>query len=186
MHWAISQAKMSLPKKTQARSAWTQSKNPRTSSARVRQRLKSIVGIGGNHFSDLEKMPRPSLSSESWFLSPRWFRPCGVKGSSAHANPNHMYTQSPFEALKITCARSWGSHVHTSEPTITCTHKWDHLRTQIQITCAHKYSATAITCTHHYSYTLIKRHYSYTLIKSHETFRVYRLLHLMQEEPRLL
>ena len=52
-----------------------------------------------------------------------------VKGSSAHANSDHMYTQSPFEALKITCARSWGSHVHTSEPTITCTHKWDHLRT---------------------------------------------------------
>ena len=108
---------------------------------------------------------------------PKWS--IWVKGSSAHANPDHMYTQSPFEALKITCARSWGSHVQTSEPTITCTHKWDHLRTQIQITCAHKYSATAITCTHHYSYTLIKRHYSYTLIKSHETFRVYRLLHLM-------
>ena len=87
-----------------------------------------------------------------------------VKGSSAHANPDHMYTQSPFEALKITCARSWRSHVHTSEPTITCTHK---------------YFATAITCTHHYSYILIKKHYSYTLIKSHETFRVYWLLHLM-------
>jgi hypothetical protein len=52
-----------------------------------------------------------------------------VKGSSAHANSHHMYTQSPIEALKITCARSWGSHVHTSAPTITCTLKWDHLRT---------------------------------------------------------
>ena len=34
-----------------------------------------------------------------------------------------MYTQSPFEALKITCARSRGSHVHTSEPQ-------DHMYTQ--------------------------------------------------------
>ena len=51
--------------------------------------------------------------------------------SSAHAADNHMYTQV--------------------SPTITCTRKWVHLRTQMTITCTRMYSATAITCTHHYS-----------------------------------
>ena len=51
--------------------------------------------------------------------------------SPAHASDSHMYTPA--------------------RPTVTCTHRCGHLRTQVTVTCTHMWSSPAVTCTHHYS-----------------------------------
>ena len=81
-------------------------------------------------------------------------RPIGhnpqVKGSSAHANPGHMYTKRPFSSLTVTCAR---------KTTVTCTHQRSHghMYTQVRSSAhakrrSHVHTSDAtVTCTHHYS-----------------------------------
>ena len=76
--------------------------------------------------------------------------PREVKGSSAHANPGHMYTQRPFSSLTVTCAR---------KTTVTCTHQRSHghMYTQVRSSAhakrrSHVHTSDAtVTCTHHYS-----------------------------------
>ena len=76
--------------------------------------------------------------------------PREVKGSSAHANPGHMYTQRPFSGLTVTCAR---------KTTVTCTHQRSHghMYTQVRSSAhakrrSHVHTSDAtVTCTHHYS-----------------------------------
>ena len=130
------------------------------------------------------RLAGPSLSWQSHANSTS-----SVKGSSAHANPDHMYTQRPFSSLTIICARSWQSHVHTSEP-------HDHMYTQVS-------SSAHADDDHMYTHVLCNRDHMYTTTlkfylivrrdttpleficcctcckKSHCPFRVYMLLHLM-------
>ena len=98
---------------------------------------------GQSKEKDVHHMPRLR-----WRLKAAGFQK--VKGSSAHANPGHMYTQRPFSSLTVTCAR---------KTTVTCTHQRSHghMYTQARSSAHAKRrshvhtSDTTVTCTHHYS-----------------------------------
>ena len=71
-----------------------------------------------------------------------------VKGSSAHGNPGHMYTQRPFSSLTVTCARKWRSHVHTSE---THGHMYTQVRSSAHASDGHMYTHVIVTRGHMYT-----------------------------------
>ena len=71
-----------------------------------------------------------------------------VKGSSAHANPGHMYTQRPFSSLTVTCARKWRSHVHNSE---THGHMYTQVRSSEHASDGHMYTHVIVTRGHMYT-----------------------------------
>ena len=104
------------------------------------QKKQQIVG-----FLWLTVLPPQMRKNHSW--SALWW-------SRGHPRTQIQVTcthRDLFRALRSPAHASDGHMYTPARPTVTCTHRCGHLRTQVTVTCTHMWSSPAVTCTHHYS-----------------------------------